>query len=45
MGRVVPEYGDPSIRELIVHHYRFIYRVDDKELAILTIVHSRRLLD
>ena len=28
MGRVVPEFGDPSIREIGVRSYRVIYRVD-----------------
>ena len=26
-GRVVPEFGDDSIRELIVRSYRIVYRV------------------
>jgi plasmid stabilization system protein ParE len=28
MGRVVPEIGDPSIREILVRTCRVIYRVD-----------------
>ena len=28
MGRVVPEFGDPSLREIVVRSYRVIYRVD-----------------
>ena len=28
MGRVVPEFDDPSIREIIVRSYRVIYRLD-----------------
>lgn len=27
-GRVVPEFGDPSIRELVLKPYRIVYRVD-----------------
>jgi plasmid stabilization system protein ParE len=27
MGRVVPEFDDPSIREIIVRSYRVVYRV------------------
>ena len=27
-GRIVPEIGDPSIREVVVRNYRVIYRVD-----------------
>jgi len=28
LGRVVPEFNDPSIREIVVRNYRVIYRVD-----------------
>jgi toxin ParE1/3/4 len=28
-GRMVPEFGDRSIRELILKPYRIVYRVDD----------------
>lgn len=28
IGRVVPEFGDDSLREIIVRSYRIIYRVD-----------------
>jgi len=32
-GRVVPEFGDESIRELIARSYRIVYRLrDDKQL-------------
>ena len=27
LGRIVPELGDPSIREIIVRSYRVVYRV------------------
>jgi toxin ParE1/3/4 len=29
-GRVVPEFGDSNIRELIQGNYRIVYRVRDK---------------
>lgn len=29
-GRVVPEFGDPSIRELMLKPYRIVYRVDER---------------
>ena len=29
IGRVVPEFGDPGIREIVVRAYRIIYRVND----------------
>ena len=28
MGRIVPEFDDPRIREIVVRSYRVIYRVD-----------------
>ena len=30
MGRVVPEFGDPLLREIVVRSYRVIYRVDHR---------------
>ena len=45
-GRMVPEIGDVSIRELISGNYRIIYHiVNEKRIDILTVHHSRRLLD
>ncbi|HSL88600.1 MAG TPA: type II toxin-antitoxin system RelE/ParE family toxin [Ignavibacteriaceae bacterium] len=44
--RMVPEIGDASIRELIIGNYRIIYHiVNNKRIEILTVHHSRRLLD
>ena len=34
IGRVVPEYRDPSIREIIVRSYRIVYRVDHKRKLV-----------
>lgn len=43
IGRIVPEFNDPSIRELIEGRYRIIYKVlNSKEVDILTIHHSSR---
>jgi toxin ParE1/3/4 len=41
-GRIVPELGDPSLRELIVPPYRLIYEVDAGEVRILGFLHDRR---
>lgn len=44
-GRIVPELGDPSIRELILGSYRIIYFVRSSDrIDILTIHHSSKLL-
>ena len=41
-GRIVPEIGDESVREIIIGYYRIIYRiVNDNQADILTIHHSR----
>jgi toxin ParE1/3/4 len=29
LGRIVPEFEDPFIREIIARSYRIVYRVDD----------------
>jgi toxin ParE1/3/4 len=34
MGRVVPEFGEPSIREIVVRSYRVIYRVDHGDCRV-----------
>lgn len=28
LGRIVPEFGDPALREIVVRNYRVIYRLD-----------------
>jgi plasmid stabilization system protein ParE len=40
-GRIVPEIGDDSIREIIYGSYRIIYSVSETEVTI-TVVHSMR---
>ena len=44
VGRVVPERGQPNIREILRPPYRVIYRRGDELVEILTIHHSSRLL-
>ncbi|MCH7473964.1 MAG: type II toxin-antitoxin system RelE/ParE family toxin [Gemmatimonadetes bacterium] len=41
-GRVVPEVGRPEIRELLYKGYRVVYRVDQKQVLVLTARHQRR---
>ena len=41
-GRVVPEVGRPEIRELLYKGYRVVYRVDQKQVLVLTVRHQRR---
>jgi addiction module RelE/StbE family toxin len=43
-GRVVPEFNDNNIRELIRGSYRIVYRIlNENRIDILTIHHSARL--
>ena len=43
-GRIVPEYNDPTLRELVRPPYRIVYRLRQNELHIITIHHASRLL-
>jgi len=43
-GRIVPEYGNPNIREIGLGSYRIIYELVDAEVYVVTVVHGRRLL-
>lgn len=44
-GRLVPELQRPDVRELLYGHYRIVYRVEPRRVAILTVRHLRRRLD
>jgi toxin ParE1/3/4 len=44
MGRMVPEFQDPAIRERIVFSYRLIYRIDQSIVTVLTIAHGKQIL-
>jgi toxin ParE1/3/4 len=41
-GRVVPELGRPTIREVIEGSYRIVYRVTPDAVQILAVVHGTR---
>jgi plasmid stabilization system protein ParE len=44
-GRKVPEFDDDTLRELQAYSYRIIYRVEESQVVIATVVHGRRILD
>jgi len=44
MGRIVPELGDENMRELLVVSYRVIYRIEDNEVTIAAIAHTKQSL-
>lgn len=41
-GRVIPEAGDPRMREVFVGAYRIMYQVHDTSVRILRIRHGAR---
>lgn len=41
-GQIVPETGDPSIRELRVRPYRLVYQLSERQVKILAIIHGAR---
>lgn len=45
VGRIVPEFNENFLREVIVGDYRIIYRIKSEEhVDILRVYHSARLL-
>lgn len=44
-GRIVPEFGDDTIREKFGYSYRVIYRIQGETLTIAAVIHGKRLLD
>ncbi|WP_417737358.1 type II toxin-antitoxin system RelE/ParE family toxin [Rosistilla oblonga] len=43
-GAIVPEYNRTDVRELFVHSFRLIYRIDGDEVRVLTVIHGSRRL-
>jgi addiction module RelE/StbE family toxin len=43
-GRVVPEYDDPAVREVIVDNYRLVYRIRGDVVGIVGVIHGARIL-
>ena len=44
LGRKVPEYGDPELREILYNTYRIIYLIKKEHLEIISIIHGSRKL-
>jgi addiction module RelE/StbE family toxin len=42
LGGVVPEYEDESLRELLEHPYRIVYRVYEDRVDVVAVVHGAR---
>src|SRR5438445_10400519 len=45
IGRVVPEFEDETMREIISYNYRIIYKVDQEQVTIAAVIHGKRLLE
>jgi plasmid stabilization system protein ParE len=42
IGRMVPEFNRPDLRELLFRDYRIVYLLQDDEAFILRVVHGSR---
>lgn len=42
LGRIVPEYQDAGVRELIVGNYRIVYKLHGNHVGIAAIAHASR---
>jgi len=42
IGRIVPEFNRPDLREVIFRGYRIVYLLRDDEVLILRVVHGAR---
>ncbi|MFH1674346.1 MAG: type II toxin-antitoxin system RelE/ParE family toxin [Pseudomonadota bacterium] len=45
LGRIVPETGDEKIRERFIYSYRLVYRIEEKRILIVAVIHGRRLFE
>ena len=44
LGRIVPEIGNPAIRERFAYSYRIIYRIETERVLVAAVIHGSRLL-
>lgn len=44
LGRIVPEFSRPDLRELLFRGYRVVYLLKDEYVTILRVVHGAREL-
>ncbi|OGL47926.1 MAG: addiction module toxin RelE [Candidatus Schekmanbacteria bacterium RBG_13_48_7] len=42
MGRIVPEIGEPNIRDLLIYSYRLIYEISLNKIEVLALVHGKQ---
>lgn len=41
-GRIIPELGNPNIRELFIREYRLLYSIEESRIVILELIHGER---
>ncbi len=44
IGRIVPEINNNQFRELIYGNYCIIYRIETKQISVLTVRHGKQIL-
>ena len=42
LGRVVPEYGNEAVREIVVGNYRIIDRTMGQIVGVVAVIHTKR---
>lgn len=45
IGRMVPETGEERIRERFIYSYRLVYRIEEKRILVVAVIHGKRLFD
>jgi len=45
LGRKVPEYNNPNLREILYKNYRIVYLVKTERLEIISVIHGSRKLN
>ena len=41
-GRIVPELGEPGVRELLLGNHRLLYEIHKRTIYILALIHGAR---
>ncbi|MGJ5674523.1 MAG: type II toxin-antitoxin system RelE/ParE family toxin [Nostochopsis sp.] len=44
-GRIVPEFGNDNIRELLAYSYRIIYHIQGDIVTVAAVIYGKKLLD
>jgi toxin ParE1/3/4 len=42
LGRIVPEFNNKMIREILLLNYRLVYRIHEENIEIVRIIHHAR---